>query len=103
MLLALAPLRVAAERGWPVLALLDGTEAGDGRGLVVGGIGPCLLGAEGTFEIVEALARLEAGAASAQVQWSERAALTFLAAPASEESIRPGVMTSATHASLTER
>jgi 3-oxoacyl-(acyl-carrier-protein) synthase len=103
MLLALAPLRVAAVRGWPVLAVLDRTEADDGHGLVVGGSGPCLLGAEGTFEIVQALARLDAGAASVQVHWSERAALSFLAAPAVEESMRPAVMASATHAGLTER
>jgi hypothetical protein len=103
MLLALAPLRVAAERGWPVLAVLDRTAADDGRGLLVGGSGPCLLGAEGTHEIVEALARLDAGAASVQVHWSERAALTFLAAPALDESMRPVVMASATHAGLTER
>jgi 3-oxoacyl-(acyl-carrier-protein) synthase len=98
MLLALAPLRVATERGWPVLGLLDRTAAGGGRGLVVGGMGPCLMGAEGTFEIVQALARVGAGENSAHVQWPERAALTFLAAPAAEEPIRPADMAAAIHA-----
>jgi hypothetical protein len=98
MLLALAPLRVATERGWPVLGLLDRTAAGGARALVVGGLGPCLMGAEGTFEIVQALARVGAGEGSALVQWPERAALTFLAAPAAEEPIRPAAMAAATQA-----
>jgi 3-oxoacyl-(acyl-carrier-protein) synthase/acyl-CoA thioesterase FadM len=103
LLLALAPLRVARERGWPVLGLLHATAPGEARGVVVGGTGPCLLGAEGTFEIVQALARLEAGAPSAEVRWSDRDALAFLAAPAAEESLRPATLAAVTRAGQTER
>ncbi|HEV7499293.1 MAG TPA: beta-ketoacyl synthase N-terminal-like domain-containing protein, partial [Vicinamibacteria bacterium] len=103
MLLALAPLRVARQRGWPVLGLLDPTASGEGRGFVVGGTGPCLVGAEGTFEIVQALAGLAGGAASAHVRWAERAALGFRAAPAAENVLQPAAMASATRAGVTER
>ena len=103
LLLALTPLRLASEKGWPVLALLDRRRGAKGSDVVVGGTGPCLLGAEGTFEVVQALARLRAGAASVQVAWPAGPALTFLAAPPVEEPVRPEVLASTANAGRTER
>jgi acyl transferase domain-containing protein len=102
LLLALAPLRVAAEKGWPVLALLDSRRISNGAAQTVGGRGPCLLGAEGTFEIVQALASLRAGAASAQVDWPSGSALTFLAATP-VGTVASEAMVSAANAGRTER
>jgi 3-oxoacyl-(acyl-carrier-protein) synthase/malonyl CoA-acyl carrier protein transacylase/acyl-CoA thioesterase FadM len=103
LLLALAPLPVAAEKGWPVLALLDHRRVSSGASLAVGGRGPCLLGAEGTFEIVQALAALRAGAACAEVEWPSGPALTFLAATPVGEAVAPDAMVSAANAGRTER
>jgi hypothetical protein len=103
LLLALVPLRVASEKGWPVLALLDHRRGANGSDVVVGGTAPCLLGAEGTFEVVQALAGLRAGAASVHVTWPAGAALTFLAAVPAEEPARPAAIASASNAGRTER
>jgi hypothetical protein len=106
ILLALAPVRVANEKGWPVLGLVDARRAGDGPATVVGGLGPCLLGAEGALEITEALARLRAGAASAPLTWPAGPSLTFrtasLAAPEGTVGAAAAMMAPA-HAARTER
>jgi 3-oxoacyl-(acyl-carrier-protein) synthase len=103
LLVALAPLRVAAEKGWPVLALLDRRRTTSGADLVVGGRAPCLLGAEGTFEIVQALASMRAGAACAQVAWPSGPAVTLLAATPVGEFMAPVTMVAAANAGRTER
>jgi hypothetical protein len=90
LLLALAPLSVAAEKGWPVLAVLDAPGAGD-PDLAVGSAAPCLLGAEGTLEIAEALHRLREGAGAVRVGWGSGTGLTFRAAPAAEPRDRPAL------------
>ena len=46
LLIALAPLGVAAQQGWPVLGLLDHTQGGNGAAVLVGRTGPLLLGAD---------------------------------------------------------
>ena len=103
LLIALAPLGVAVQKGWPVLGVLEHTQEANGSDVTVGGTGPCLLGAEGTFEIVQALARLRAGAACVHVRWPAGTGLTFLAAPPLEQASRPAEVASVVNAGRMER
>jgi 3-oxoacyl-(acyl-carrier-protein) synthase/acyl-CoA thioesterase FadM len=100
LLVALAPLALAVEKGWPTLAVLDARGQGD-PDVTVGQADRCLLGAEGALEVVQALARVRAGAPSTCLGWASGARLTFLAAPAAETRDRPA-LTSAAHAGRSE-
>jgi acyl transferase domain-containing protein/NAD(P)-dependent dehydrogenase (short-subunit alcohol dehydrogenase family)/acyl-CoA thioesterase FadM len=79
LLLALTPLSVARDKGWPVLAIL-GDPAETERPLAVGGERSCLLGAEGAFEVARAVDAARRGERTS-VSWSGGGRLSFAPGP----------------------
>ena len=74
VVLALAPLALAREKGWNILAVLSGRR--DARRLALGGDPWCLLGAEGAPELARALEAAARGE-PVSVAWPDGRELAF--------------------------
>jgi acyl transferase domain-containing protein/NAD(P)-dependent dehydrogenase (short-subunit alcohol dehydrogenase family)/acyl-CoA thioesterase FadM len=79
LILALTPLDIAREKGWPVLAVLDDTSDSE-KPLAVGSESTCLLGAEGAPEVARAVEAARRGE-RCSVSWPGGARLSFAPLP----------------------